>query len=350
MAPVAVDHFTDPFSPWCWAAQPTLRRLRYAFDDVEWTPRMTVLLPADALPDGVADGGALRERWARAARATGMPVADELWPDRLPDSRPACAAVAFLRETAPDRALPALRRLREAAFVEGRAVDDPGAVATLVAEDEGVDRGPVERALEDGRAAEALAADLRLAVEVAGRLDAVEVRGDVSTLPAAPRLGSAAAAESWRESVGAGAAEGDADDGDAGEPVLVGPPALRVAGEAVTVADARLTFGRLASALGRSVPRTGIDVEDKYATGRMAMHVGRETAESLSGRDFAGLIRPYLARFGSAYIPEVVAGTGLSRETCRSTLASLVEAGELERTGAAQWRTLHDPGDRHGDT
>lgn len=342
MAPVAVDHFTDPFSPWCWAAQPTLRRLRHEFEGVEWTPRMTVLLPggdADWPPDDAEDAAALRDAWAAAAGATGMPVADDLWVDRLPASRPACAAVAFLRETAPDRALAVLRRLRVAAFAEGRGFDDPETVSALAAEVDGVERAPVERALADGRAEDALEADLRLAVEVASRLDDVDVRGDVSTRPAGPRLGDAALYEESN------------DDGGPGEPVLVGPPTLRVESEDETiVADAGLPFGRLASALGRSVPRTGVDAGDKYATGRMAMHIGREAAESLSGRDFQEAVRPYLARFGSAYLPEVVSGTGLSRETCRSTLATLVEAGEVEQVGPAEWRTVHDPGDPLGET
>ena len=342
MAPAAVDHFTDPFSPWCWAAQPTLRRLRHEFDDVEWAPRMTVLLPggnADWPPDDAEEAAALRDAWADAARATGMPVADELWADRLPTSRPACAAVAFLRETAPDRALAVLRRLRVAAFTEERVVDDPETVAALAAEVDGVERASIERALDDGRAEDALEADLRLAVDVAGQRDEVEIRGDVSTRPAGPRLGDAATHEE------------SADDGDPEERMLVGPPTLRFGTpEGTVLADARLPFGRLASALGRSVPRTGVDAGDKYATGRMAMHIGRVAAESLSGRDFQGAIRPYLARFGSAYLPEVVAGTGLSRETCRSTLASLVEAGEVERVGPAEWRTVHDPGDPRGET
>jgi len=378
MATVSVEHFTDPFSPWCWAAQPTLRRLRYAFSDVEWTPRMTVLLPeapagplpgdvGDGAGDDAADGGgtdgeasadeARRARWAEAAASTGMPVADDLWPGRLPSSRPACAAVAFVRQTAPERTLTVLRRLREAAFVDGRVLDAPGEVAAVAGEVDGVDERAVRRGLDDGRAAAALDEDVARAVAVAGELEAVEVRGDVSVLPAGNRLASKVTAGAGDEGAGASGPEAESEAVDAAspdepeEPTLVGPPALRVeTAGSVTVADARLPFGRLSTAFGRSVPQTGVEIDDKFATSRMAMHLPREMAESLSSQDFDAEVRPYLARFGRAYVPEVVAGTGVSRDTCLHALLSLEARGVVERLGGGEWRIVDEPGTRQRDT
>jgi len=365
MASVEVEQFTDPFSPWCWAAQPTLRRLRYEFEDVAWTPRMTLLVPDPATRAGRAERDAAdgeepdddamrRTRWAATAAAGGLPVADGLWADSLPSSRLACAAVAFVRESAPDRALPVLRRLRVAAIAEGRPLDETDGVAAVVGEVDGVEAAAVRRGLDDGRAADALVEDLERAVEVAEGLDAVEVRGDVRLLDAAERLRSLQPDESGAETPPnggetSGAAADDGRDGEtrgaeegneAAEPTLLGPPALRVERESVVVVDPRLPFSRLASALGRAVPQTGIEIDDVYATSRMARHVPRDVAESLSSQDFGATVRPYLARFGEAYLPEVVAGTGVSRDTCRGALDSLVERGQAERVGPEAWRIV----------
>jgi len=351
MTTVVVEQFTDPFSPWCWAAQPTLRRLRYEFEDVAWTPRMALLLPDPSEGTGSGEGGEedestddamRRTRWAATAASGGMPVADGLWADALPSSRLACAAVAFVRETAPDRALSTLRRLRVAAVAEGRALEEVDEVAAVAGEVEGVDAATVGRGLVNGRAADALEADLERAVEVADELDAVEVRGDVRLLDAMERLGSMGPGRDAADS-----GDGGGDDSD--EPKLLGPPALRIERDSVVVADPRLSFGRLASAFGRAVPQTGIEIDDKFATSRMAMHVPRDVAESLSSQDFGATVRPYLARFGRAYLPEVVAGTGVSRDTCRSALDSLVERGEAERAGPEEWRIVDEPGAQGSD-
>ncbi|MFP4591356.1 MAG: DsbA family protein [Halobacteriales archaeon] len=361
-ASIEVEQFTDPFSPWCWAAQPTLRRLRYEFraDGLTWTPRMTVLLPGSASGGAVAsaaplgdgeDLDGLRARWAEVAATSGMPVADDLWAERVPTSRPACEAIAFVRETVPAAVLAVLRQLREAAFSAGRAIDGPAEVAAVAGGVEAVEATAVERGLLDGRAAAALAADLERAVAVADevRSGAIETRGDVTMLPAAGRLPAGSGEQPGRTAVSAPRTDPVEDpvvapEDRSADRQLVAPPALRVtraAGPAVLV-DARLSYRRLASAFGRSVPDTGIEIGDKFATSRMAMHVPREVAESLSGQDFAGEVRPYLARFGRAYLPEIVDGTGLSPATCRETLDGLVARGEVERVGAREWRIIDE--------
>jgi predicted DsbA family dithiol-disulfide isomerase len=361
MAAVAIEQFTDPFSPWCWAAQPTLRRLRFEFDDVAWTPRMTLLVPPDAdhreggSDDEDTDDAMRRTRWAAAAAAGGLPVADGLLADELPSSLHACAAVAFVRDTAPERALAVLRRLRVAAVAEGRRLDDPEEVAPLAGEVEGVDAGAVRRGLEDGRAEEALADDLARAVAVAEELESVEVRGDLRLLPATERFGalrSGADDDTVDLSSGeeADADDGEPDNGESDEPQLLGPPALRVERDSVVVADPRLSFSRLASALGRAVPQTGIEIDDEFATGRMSMHVPRDVAAPLPSAAFGETVRPYLARFGRAYLAEVVAGTGVSTDTCRDALDSLVERGQAERVGPEEWRIVDEAGGRGPDT
>lgn len=342
MADVAVEQFTDPFSPWCWAAEPTLRRLRYTFEDVDWTPRMTVLLTGGrGFPIEGEDADARRDAWAAVAGASGMPEAVERWPTDPPSSRHACEAVALVREREPDRAMAVLRALREAAFAEGDPPADRAAVAAVAGAVPGVAEAAIARGLAEGRGAAALRADLERAVAAAGERDSVQVRGEVATLPAGPRF----------DEVGGG---GDADgvDGaadDAGsdheEPAaLLAPAALRVDADPVALVDPRVSFTRLAAALGRSVPRTGIEIDDKYATSRMAMHVPRDVAESLSAQDFAAEVRPFLERFGAAYVLEVAAATGRSRETCLEALLELADRGVVERAHGGRWRTVDGAG------
>ena len=80
------------------------------------------------------------------------------------------------------------------------------------------------------------------------------------------------------------------------------------------------------------------------------MHVPREVAESLSAQDFAAEVAPYLRRFGRAYLPEVVAATGRSPETCVEALGRLVDRGDAARLGPREWRTVDGAGERGRDT
>ncbi|MFB6131151.1 MAG: DsbA family protein, partial [Salinigranum sp.] len=226
MPAAPAEFFTDPLSPWGWAAQPTLRRLRVEFDDLTLVPRTTVVLPDTSrsawLPPNVEDASALPSVWRDVAASTGMPVTSTLWEDGVPTgSRDACAAVASVRETAPGSALPFLRRVREAVFVEGRRMDDAAELAAAARDVEGVDPDALRRALGDGRAAAALEDDLTRAVDVGSELPSVEVRGTVGTLPATPRLDPARAERDGEDGdagdneAGGGAANADGDGGDA---------------------------------------------------------------------------------------------------------------------------------------
>ncbi|MFB6131152.1 MAG: hypothetical protein ABEJ28_10070, partial [Salinigranum sp.] len=143
--------------------------------------------------------------------------------------------------------------------------------------------------------------------------------------------------------------EGDADgDASGAEPALVAPPALRFDVGSVTIVNPLSSYGRAASVLGRSLPQTGLVVDDNYAVSRMAIHVPRDLAESLSAQDFSGEVRAYLDCFDRAFPVEVAAGTGNSRETCVSALESLAEAGVAARDDAGRWRTFDTAGGRQG--
>ena len=332
MGPLVVDYFTDPLSPWCWAAQPTVRRLAYEVPDLEIRPRMTVVFPTG---EPAAEGAP----YAAVARDSGMPVADGLWADGVPSSLLASAAVAAVRSLAPDRVDAYLRRLREAAFVDGDLLDDPDRLRAVAAETAGLEADAVAEALGSDRAAEALLEDLEFGRETAARLDdgSLEARGSVERLDAARRTAAV-------ERLVPDATRPE----DAGADTMVAPPTLRIeTDDAAAVADLRIGYQRLVAALGgRAVPRDVSGLSDKFGTGRLAVHVPRPLAESLSTRDYVAEVRPFVHRFGRVYVAEVAAGTGRSVETCRAALEALEAQGEVERVDDAGegWRMIEGAG------
>lgn len=345
MAALTAEYFTDPLSPWCWAAGPTVRRLEYEIEQLELVPRMSLLLPdaarADWLPGGTTPE-TLGEQFAAVVRGSGMPVAEGLWePDPPSSSVPACAAVAFVRETAADRVERFLHRVREAAFAANEPVDSPDRLCELAAEVGGIDSADLGRAIEDGRAVEALAGDVDRACAVAAEMAAGDVRGDVGRLLAAPRRALLDADDPTDDPPVDSGPPDDRQDGET--ETMVAPPTIRFqADDRVVIADARIGYQRLAVISGRAVPRQYEEMADEYGTGRLAAHVGRQVAEQVSARDFLDEVRAYLTRFERAYVAEIAAGTGRSPETCRSCLERLAEAGTAEPVdaGGDGWRMI----------
>lgn len=355
MTALLAEYFTDPLSPWCWAAQPTIRRLQYAFDDLELVPRLTLRFPEAVPPDGLAaEGEVSAERATAAIRSAGMPVADDLWADGRPSSRLPSAAVAVVRETATERVDAYLRRVRETAFATGESVDTVNGLRALADAVGGIDATALAAALEDGRATAALAEDIKRASAVAAELDdgSVEVRGEVGRLPVDPRLEALGVAEP-NQSDG-GETNGESDDipergGEDDPPTMVAPPSIRFqTDDRVIVADPRIGFQRLGSVGGRAIPDHVESLSDKYGTGRLAMHLPRDVAESLSSREFVDEIRAYVARFERACLAEIAAGTGRSPETCRGCLQALADAGVVEPIAAGDtWRMIEGGGSLH---
>lgn len=342
MSALEAEYFTDPLSPWCWGAQPALRRLQYEFEDLTLVPRLTLLLPDTArvelLPEGVAPDE-LGAQFAAEVGPSGMPVAPDLWADEPPTSSwPACAAVAYVRDRSPARVGPFLYRVREAAFAEGAAVDTPDALRALASEVGGLDAEDLAGALDDGRAAQALATDLDRARSAARELDAgAEARGDIGRLLAAAR----------RPDGEVPPLEAPDEPDDEPPETLVSPPAIwfHLEGGAV-FADPRIGFGRLATIGGRAIPAQVEGLSDKYGTGRLSMHIPQDVAESLSFREFLPQVRAYVTRFERVYLAEITVATGLSPATCRGCLETLTERGVVQplHTAGAGWRIIDGDG------
>jgi predicted DsbA family dithiol-disulfide isomerase len=110
-------YYTDPFCPWCWAAEPALRRLQ-----CEYEVDVTFVI-----------AGLRREidqKWAReealhaldAAAASGQPLDARIWL-RDPPASTYPAGIGFHAVAEQGDPAPFLRRVREAVHLERRRMD-----------------------------------------------------------------------------------------------------------------------------------------------------------------------------------------------------------------------------------
>ena len=164
---IEIVEFSDPYCTWCWGSEPVLRHALEAYGDrlrvrfvmgglVE--DRATFYDPANAI------GGEQWERqiaahWVEASGRHGMPV-DMAHYERvlgMPSTYP--ANIAYEAARLQDSALADryLRRLREAAAIEGLAIHEPEVLADLAAE-MGLDRERFSRDFA-GPAVDAFSAD-----------------------------------------------------------------------------------------------------------------------------------------------------------------------------------------------
>jgi predicted DsbA family dithiol-disulfide isomerase len=122
MAAGEVSIFTDPYSPWAWAAEPHLRRLEVEFGD-QVRPSFVIV----GLQRQINDPAALALESLDAAAASGMPVDPRVFLRDPPSStHPAGLAIQAVAEQGKAGAY--LRRLQEAIFLEGRRMDSAPAL------------------------------------------------------------------------------------------------------------------------------------------------------------------------------------------------------------------------------
>lgn len=169
-SPIEITEFTDPYCTWCWGSEPVLRHALETYGDqlrvrfvmgglVE--DRTTFYDPANGI------GGEQWERqiaahWLEASGRHGMPV-DMAHFERvlaMPSTYPANIAYEAAKLQYPELADLYLRRLREAAAIDGLAIHEPDVLADLAAET-GLDRERFTRDLS-GPAVDAFAADREL--------------------------------------------------------------------------------------------------------------------------------------------------------------------------------------------
>lgn len=167
MARVTVTEFTDPYSTWCWGAEPVVRRLQEVYRDQLRLEYVMGGLAADFsnFHDPANEGDWTEEvvpHWLSASDRHGMPVDVSVWEETPPTSSYP-ANLAYEAAALQDRTLAHeyLRRLREAAAAVVRPLDREDELVDL-AESVGLDANRFRVALDDGSAQEAFDADLRL--------------------------------------------------------------------------------------------------------------------------------------------------------------------------------------------
>jgi len=145
---VRVELLTDPWSVWCWGFEPVRRALQHRYPSI--TFRFLLGGMFERLPDPDRQGFDLDRFFATVNRTTGMPVsAAGLRDDRPRSTYPACVHLHAIRLLDAPEAPLALRKLREAAYLDGRNISTPEAGADI-AEQVGVDRSDFLDALETG--------------------------------------------------------------------------------------------------------------------------------------------------------------------------------------------------------
>ncbi|MFJ5228688.1 DsbA family protein [Kitasatospora sp. NPDC088391] len=126
--------FTDPFCPWAWGSEPTLRRLRESLAGSVTHRRVFGILfdeDEEPAPDPAAEAAWYAEFVARVSGHTGAPRPAELrWV--AASSWPASLAAAAAERQGPAVAERVLRRLRESMFLHGEPADTPERIAVAV--------------------------------------------------------------------------------------------------------------------------------------------------------------------------------------------------------------------------
>jgi predicted DsbA family dithiol-disulfide isomerase len=159
MTVVDVVEYTDVQCVWSWSSEPKLRWLRARYgDQLRWRRVFGILVHDIGGPhpddDPNASAEAFRAGWLDVAGHTGAPIPRSIeWTST--SSRRASQAAKAAELQGPVIAERVVRRLREAVFVAGRAVDTPSRIADAVA---GVPDLDVPRLLADAASPEIRAA------------------------------------------------------------------------------------------------------------------------------------------------------------------------------------------------
>lgn len=150
-AGVVVTHYTDPWSVWCWAIEPQLLRLRERHGDaIEFQVRLGAILETPVPPD--FPRMEIVRMFHAARRQSGMPLdPDVVLKKGSGTTNRAGVAAKAAALVAPEHAATYLRRLRFAALVESRDVEELGVQEDLAAE-VGIDVAAFREALESDEA------------------------------------------------------------------------------------------------------------------------------------------------------------------------------------------------------
>lgn len=151
---VEIDYYTDPVCSWCWATEPTLKRLKEEYgDQVHITYKMGGLLESwHVFYDGLNDIGRADQvapHWVDVSRRSGMPIDEKIWLEDPPDSTyPASIAVKAAQRQGEASGEGYLRRVREMGLSERKNIERRE-VLIQAAQDVGLDVARFVQDLDD---------------------------------------------------------------------------------------------------------------------------------------------------------------------------------------------------------
>lgn len=161
---ITILYFTDPWCAWCWASEPNILRLKEEYGkQIQIVFKMGGLLEdmGKFYGSGKIPISDIANHLRSVSRQSGMPINEEVVLEDPPDStwpsNIAYKAVEFQGDEIAERYL---RRLREAAFIEGLNISKRDVLQAL-AVSVGVDIEKFRDALDTGKAELAFREDLR---------------------------------------------------------------------------------------------------------------------------------------------------------------------------------------------
>ncbi len=164
MQPLMLVYFTDPWCAWCWASEPHILRLREEYGkQLKIIYRMGGLLEdiSKFYGSGKIPYADIANHFRAVSRHSGMPIDEETtlkdppqstWPSNI-----AFKAAELQSEALAERLL---RRMREAAFIEGRNIAKKEVLEEL-ANEAGLDLAKYKEVMDSGKAEIAFREDLR---------------------------------------------------------------------------------------------------------------------------------------------------------------------------------------------
>lgn len=164
-AVVEVDYYTDPVCSWCWASEPSLRRIEEEYgDQLHVNYKMGGLLESwsvfyDSLND-IGTPAQVAPHWADVSRRSGMPIDERLWLEDPPDSTyPASIAVKAAQRQGEEAGERYLRRVREMALTERQNIEGRE-VLLQAARDAGLELDRFAADLDDPATEQAFRSDM----------------------------------------------------------------------------------------------------------------------------------------------------------------------------------------------
>lgn len=161
--PIRIDYYTDPLCSWCFAAEPTLDRVKGHFNDrIELHYKLLPLF--EEVREVMNDPSRLwtiADRYRIVSKKTGVYIDNRVWSQDPPHSAwPACEAVKAAERQGLDAADRFIKLLRNAVMLDGKNIAKREVQIELATKG-GLDRSSFERDIADPKRREEVLSDIQ---------------------------------------------------------------------------------------------------------------------------------------------------------------------------------------------